>query len=211
VSEFEPTLRRLLPPASANERDVDDLEVYVRATIRWAMPHVTDPNEIADLVAEGFVIAEEIQRGTALDSSFRQALSARLANKLRDYHRAQHPEVRRNTRAKRKAAERGEEYQLKVYVATGLAADPAAWDREPLAPRGDVEAEVFDKLKLDALQGVMSARELMLDPQKAGLLWGVASYHTLATARAERAYEELEDLREAQASPRGFHFSRKSF
>jgi hypothetical protein len=177
------------------ERDLPELEAYIRGTIRRAMRHVDDPDEIADLVQQGFLIAEEIQREIALGDSLRQALAARLANRLYDYWRLQHPEVRRNTRARRRAAERGEEYIEKVYQATGLAPEfDVVWDRETLAPQSDVAAEVYDQLKVEELEGITSARELMLDPQKAGLLFGVSSYY-LPTARAEWAFEALQDLR----------------
>jgi hypothetical protein len=33
VSEFQPTHRRFLPLGEANERDVDDIEAYIRRTI----------------------------------------------------------------------------------------------------------------------------------------------------------------------------------
>jgi hypothetical protein len=208
MSEFEPTLGRFLPRGSADERDVEDLEGYIRATVRWAMPHVTDRDETADLVAQGFLIAENIQRETELNESFRQALAARLANQLRSYWREQHPEVRRNTRAAQRAAERGEEYRPKVYQATGLAPEiDAAWDRETLAPQSDVTAEVYDRLKLEELEGITSARDLMLDPQKAGLLFDVASHRPLTPARAKWAFDDLQDRRLEQRL-RGFGFMR---
>src|SRR5262249_46139565 len=124
-----------------------------------ALPRVTQLDEIEELVAQGFLIAEEIQATTPIGESYRRALAARLANRLRDFWRQQHPERRRNTRARRQAAARGEEYVDKVYVATGLAHEHElgnAWDGEALAPRGDVVADVYDRMKMEELAGITS-------------------------------------------------------
>jgi hypothetical protein len=191
---------RFLPAGSTSERDVVDVEAYVRATIRRALPQVDSQDEIDNMVNQGLLIAEEITQRTPLGASFRQALAAALANELHDYWREQHPEVRRNTRAQRRAAQLGEPYTMKVFQATGLADDITAWEREPLAPQGDVvqklEQEVYDRLKLDELSGITCASELMADPHKAGLLFGVASARKLLPDRAERVYETIEELRE---------------
>jgi hypothetical protein len=195
MNDFQPTDRRFLPPGEANERDLEGVEARIRRTIAKVFPRIPAADEIADLVAEGLVIAEEIQREVGFGESVKQALDARLANRLRDYRRAQHPEVRRDTRARRKAAERGDEYRPKVWAATGPAHEHGdVWSSRDPEPAADAMAEAYDRLKLEELEGITSARELMLDPQKAGLLVGVASYH-LATARAERAFEELQDVR----------------
>jgi hypothetical protein len=191
---FEASLCRFLPPGTTNERDLPDLEAYIRGTIRKGLPQVTEAHEIADFVAQGFLIAEEIHAKTPLGDSYHKALAAQLANRLLDYWREQHPEVRRNTRAARKAAERGEEYKPKVWAATGLAHEHGdVWSPQD-QPRGDVTDEVYERLKIDELAGITSARELMVDRQKAGLLFGVGSYY-LPTARAEWAFEWLQELR----------------
>src|SRR5438067_1914225 len=101
--------KRFLPPDGANEFDVDDVEAYIRATVRYALAYVTDLDEIDDFVAQGLLINEEVLRERRPDESFLQALAAKLPNALRDYWRTQHPEVRRNTRARYRAAARGEE------------------------------------------------------------------------------------------------------
>jgi hypothetical protein len=137
-------------------------------------------------VNEGFLIVEETLPKTDFGDSFMRALSARLANRLRDYWRRQHPEYRRNTRA-------GTATMLPAP--TGLAHEGAIGAAAAgLGAAPDELDEVYDRLKIEELEGITSARELMLDPAKAGLLFGVASYH-LATARAEWAFEELQDLR----------------
>jgi DNA-directed RNA polymerase specialized sigma24 family protein len=182
--------------AEFGERDVGDVRQYVRGTVRRCFPSVVDPLEIEDLVQQGCLIVEEALREVSIGDSFRQGLAARLANGLYDYWRLQHPEVRRNTRAEQKAAARGEEYEPKVWAATGLAHEHGdLWSPQDPEPRADALAEVYDRLKIEELEGITSARELMRDPQKAGLLYGVASAHTLGTWHAEQAFEELQDLR----------------
>ena len=59
----------------------------------------------------------------------------------------------------------------------------------------DQLAEVYDLLKVEELEGITSARELMLDSQKAGLLFDVASHRPLTPARATSAFESLQDRR----------------
>jgi hypothetical protein len=191
---------RLLPLGSANERDVADLEGYIRKTIWKAMPQVTDTDELTDLVAQGFLIAEEIQAKTGLGESFRQALAARLANRLRDYWRLQHPEYRR----------RGDGTATMLLSPTGLAYEGAIGaGAAGLGAANEMDA-VYTRLKLEELEGVTSPRDLMSDPRKAGLLFGVASWR-LTPARAEWAFETLQDLRLEHRPQTRFGYSNKPF
>jgi DNA-directed RNA polymerase specialized sigma24 family protein len=181
--------------AEFGERDIGDVRQYVAGAVRHIFPFVVDQYEIEDLVQQGCLIVEEALREVPIGDSFRQGLAARLANGLYDYWRLQHPEVRRNTRAERKAAARGEEYTPKVWAATGLAHEHGdLWNPQDPEPRSDALAEVYDRLKIEELEGITSARDLMSNPQTAGLLMGVASWR-LTPKRAEDAFEELQDLR----------------
>jgi DNA-directed RNA polymerase specialized sigma24 family protein len=202
VSEFESTAaqHRLAANrrrAEFGERDVDDVQRRVRDTVRRCFPTVLEPAEIEDLVQQGCLIVEEALREVPIAESFRRAIAARLTNGLYDYWRQQHPEFRRNTREQRRAAERGEEYVTKIYQATGLGEGLVATAADPAL-------EAYDQM----IRGITSARELMTDPQKAGLPFGVASYHVLATGRANRAYERLEDLRLERTRPGPFNYLR---
>jgi hypothetical protein len=112
--------------------------------------------------------------------------------------------VRRNTRAKRAAALRGEEYETKIYAATGLAHEHGReWASEgPLTPNAlDVEDEADRNLLLAALANASSPEFFTRDPKAAGALFGVASHAPLTLPQAKRALEVVEELREASTPP----------
>lgn len=198
---FTPTDKRFLPAGAANEDEIPDVEAYVRATVRHALPWVTNEDEITDLVAQGLLIAEEIRREAPL-GEFQQALAARLANRLRDYRREQYPEVRRNTRAKYKAAAAGEEYVAKVWAATGLAPEHGdVWGRDPEpVDRDATDDEVIDadnrRRILNAFANASSPEWFQENPHIVKDALGIASLGKIGAWQASAMWEHLEDLRE---------------
>lgn len=174
-------------------------------TVAGVFPHLTvASDEYLELVAQGILEAEEIRREAPL-GGYRQALAAGLANRLRNYYdREMHKEVRRNTRAKAKAAAAGEIYEVKTFSATGLALEHGNVDGDldheiMLSAPEQTDAAAQRNLLLAALANASSPEIFTTDPQAVGALLGVASYGTLGKVSAKKAFEAVHEMREQAA------------
>jgi hypothetical protein len=146
--------------------------------------------DLEELVSQGFLIVEEVQRKTPVGESLREAVGRTLGSRLIDHWRRLHPEIRRNTRA-------GKTYSLPA--ATGLSyeherSDDDGGRGEPGAQLGIVhpEVEIERRLALECLRRV-ERREQLQDPRFVGpVFFGVPSHRALPTARAEEFFADLQ-------------------
>jgi hypothetical protein len=233
MPEFTPTDKRFLPPDGAADHNVPDLEAYLRGVVDGvftpARYSTMEDDERVELVAQAMLIAEELQRafvpgkgfiverrdedgkvlGHNTFTDYRRALAANLGYDLVDYWREQHPEYRRNTRAERAAAARGEEYIPKVWQATGLAHEHGdKWSASDPVPR-TLSAE--DAVIAEEEQREKEARRVLMLAQLANAstpeffqdnphlfqeLRGVASWGRVTRPQGKHALEYLRVLRE---------------
>jgi hypothetical protein len=173
-------------PTTLSLGDIPDLEAFIRSTLRYLRPRVTD-REIEDLVADGFALAYDKHLHLAPGESLQHALTQSLKSRLQDRRRANHPEWRRNSRAATAYA---------LPTPTGLACEHG---QDPIG-LAMIDEHRLTQSRLH-LASVTNPTQLR-DPRMIGRYKGVPSHAALPTGLANEIWDTIQAERSITDPPR---------